>query len=97
MVEINVDTNKIQEASKDIIAITEEMNELITFIFETIQKISNANGGAWIGDSANQFVYEAMIDKANYITLKNDIYEFGKYLGDYAHTMDKEITEVEGK
>lgn len=93
MTQINIDTTKIRECGTEIIELSKEMNEIITTMFN---RISNMNSitGEWIGASATSFIEEAKIDKIQYLNIKSNIYNYGKFLLDYADTMEQKINEV---
>ena len=93
MKQINVDTVKIRECGKDIMELSIELNEIINTMFNRINNMSNASG-EWIGTSANDFIQLAKIDRIQYLNMKDSIYTSGKYLVDYANTMERVINEV---
>lgn len=92
MTQINIDTTKIRECGTEIIELSKEMNEIITIMFNRISNITTT--GEWIGVSAASFIEEAKIDKIQYLNIKNNIYSYGKFLLDYADTMEQKINEV---
>lgn len=88
----NIDTVRIRECGQEIVELSKGMNTLVNELFDRICKMSDR--GIWIGESANQFISEAQIDKIQYLNMKDSIYNYGKYLIDYADSMDKTIGEV---
>lgn len=93
MSEIHVDTAKIKECGQDIVDLSTTLAEIINTMFNRINNINKVTG-EWVGSSATDFVNKANLDKNQYITMKNQIYQHGKYLIDYANEMENKITEV---
>ena len=93
MKDINMDTQRIRECGNDIMSLSVELNEIITVLFNHINTLNNKTG-EWKGNSANHFIADANIDKIQYLKMKDSIYQNGKYLTDYADSMEKIINEV---
>lgn len=93
MTQINIDTTKIRECGTEIIELSKEMNEIITTMFTRINNM-NVTTGEWVGASANLFTETAKIDELQYLNIKSNIYNYGKFLLDYADTMEQKINEV---
>ena len=91
--EIKNDTLKIKEASNDIIRISNEINEIIENLYTLIQKVSSASG-IWSGMSSQTFIEKALIEKTEQVALKNNIFDIGKMLAEYADSLEQRISEV---
>ena len=79
MTEFQMDTIKLKECGKDIINLTQELNEALTTLFTRIDNMPTVTG-EWVGDSANEFVRILNIEKKDYIALKNNLADYGKLL-----------------
>ena len=93
MTKLNIDTTKIREAGTTMVTLSGEIDEIFNVIFDEINTISEKSG-SWVGYSANQFIHNARIDKANYITFKNEVCEYGKFLKEYADSLEETINET---
>ena len=93
MQQIDIDTIKIRECGKDIISLSIEMKEIIDTMFKRINNI-NISTGEWLGDSADLYIKEALIDKIQYLNMQDSIYKNGKYLIEYSDNMERIANEV---
>ena len=91
--EIKNDIESIREAGADLSNLSREINEIIDELFEKIKKLPTTAGG-WAGLGADKFVYDALVDKGEYIAVKKRICYMGKYLNDYANELEARINEV---
>lgn len=90
MANVLVDTKKIQEAGNDIIRLTEELNEAINTLYSRISSVNSYSGG-WTGTSAEEFIRKSNIEKKQYVELKNQLFNCGKFL---LNTADRYETTV---
>lgn len=90
---INVDTIKMRECGKDIIKITNTLNELYNGLFSRISNMPT-NTGEWVGESADKFVTLANIDKVQYLNYNNEIAKMGKLLVDYSYKFENDCNNV---
>lgn len=93
MTQLNIDTNKIRECGASIIELSKEVNEIVATMFTRINNMSISTG-EWVGTSANVFIKNANIDKLQYLNMRTSIYNYGKFLLDYADTLEQKINEV---
>ena len=93
MAEINVDTVKLKECGKDIMALTTELNEVLFNLFERINKIP-VTTREWTGNAANEFVYKLNIEKKYYLALNNNIYRYGKILYESSCNLEQITKEL---
>ena len=92
MASLNVDTKKIREAGITIMALSNELGANITDLFDRLVKIPTVSF-EWVGSSALEFSRLANAEKIDYINLKNNLYNYGKYLVDTAEDMERAIQE----
>lgn len=90
---IDINSNYIKEAGNDIIALTKEIGELLNNTFSLIENMPTRTG-EWQGDTAKSFAESAKIDKTNYTKLNSDINKYGKYLVDYASSMESIVARM---
>lgn len=96
MAEIQVDTKKLNECGNEIMKLANELNEELDMLFKRIENIPTVTH-EWVGDSANKFAALSKIDKVQYYTLKDALYNHGKYLVESANLLDSTIQAVKGK
>ena len=73
MANVKVDTKKMQEMGNDIIRLSLEFNEAINMLYSRISSINSENNSAWVGSGASEFVRRALIEKKQYVTLKDQL------------------------
>ena len=93
MAEINVDTVKLKECGKDIMALTTELKEVLFSLYNRIDKMPSTTG-EWTGNAAKDFVYRLNIEKKYYLALNNNIYKYGKILYESAYNLEQVTKEL---
>lgn len=93
MKDIYIDTKKVKECGQDIMKLSMELGETIHTMFRRIQNMNNTTY-EWVGASATAFIASSNIDKLQYLNMQDSIYKDGKYLVDYADSMECLISEV---
>lgn len=88
MANINVDTVKLRECGKDIMLLTSELNELLNSLYSDIENVS------WSGNAANNFKRKLNNEKVCYVSLKDNIYSYGKLLCDAADQIEVGIDKI---
>lgn len=88
MANINIDTVELKEIGKEIMMLTSELNVLLDSLYS---EIGNA---PWSGIAANEFKKKMNNEKVCYISLKDNIYSYGKLLYDAADQFDLSINEI---
>src|SRR5574344_399034 len=81
MAELKVDTVKMHECSKEIMDLSNTINETLTKIFDRFDNICTKTH-EWSGDSETEFVKRLDIEKIDYYEFKDEIYQYGRYLED---------------
>ena len=94
MSEIHIDTTKIKECGTDVVSLSSELYEIIDTMFRRINNVNKVTG-EWVGSSADIFINKANVDKLQYLTMQNQIYQYGKWLIDYANKMEDVVKEVQ--
>lgn len=92
MSKIYLNTTDIKESGRELVELSKEFNEIVNILFSQISTLDTAN--VWIGESANLFKQYADKEKIQYYNLKDNIYNYGKYLIDYANGMENAVSEV---
>ena len=90
---IDLDTNRIRECGQDIIRLTNELNELIHGLFDRICNMPEV-AQEWVGVSANEYARIAKIDKIQYLTLKDELCQEGKFLVEQADVIEQELQQL---
>lgn len=93
MVEIKLDTEKIRSCGNMLIELSNELNEAINCFFNRICDMPTITG-EWISDSAVEYSRIAKLDKVQYITLKNELMNEGKFLVSQAEIIEQEIASL---
>lgn len=88
MANINVDTIKLRECGKDIMLLTSELNELLDSLYSDIEN------APWSGSSAIEFKRKLNNEKVCYISLKDNIYSYGKLLCNAADQIEAGIDKI---
>ena len=89
----DIDTKELYNLGSDIMKLSNELNEELEGLFNRITNMSKVTQ-EWVGDSANEYVRKAKIEKADYIKYKNSLYKYGKTLCDIAVEYDNAIAKV---
>ncbi len=89
---IDVDTTKLKNDGETIVKLSNDFNDLCNKLYSRIYNMPY-NTQEWMGVSAVGFAGNAMNDKKYMVDFKNELYEFGKKMIDFANTYDLEITK----
>jgi len=92
MTEINVNTKSMIDAGNDIIAIANEIGEIVEEMFTRIERMPTVTK-EWVGSSAEAFVQSARSDKQEYLNLKSALVYYGKVLVNCGQNYDNIITK----
>lgn len=90
MSNLNVDTVKLKESGKDIIALTRELNEEFEMLFTRISNMGTRTL-EWIGPSSEKFIKRTNIEKTQYVKLVNTLNKYGKVLVEVASNYDRVV------
>lgn len=88
MASLDIDTRKIREAGMSIMNLSNELGANINDLFDRLVKIPTVSF-EWVGNSALEFSRIANAEKIDYINLKNNLYNYGKFLVDTAEDMER--------
>lgn len=91
MAELKVDTVKMHECSKEIMDLSNTINETLTKIFDRFDNICTKTH-EWSGDSETEFVKRLDIEKIDYYEFKDEIYQYGRYLDDRTSKIERVTT-----
>lgn len=84
---IDLDTSKLRECGKDIVKLSEDLNEMINLFYDRIINIP-IKTGEWYGNSADEFAEKAKLDKQEAIEFKKCLCNYGTILIDNANKYD---------
>lgn len=90
---MKIDKEKINECGHDLMMLSNEMNSLISDMFDNLSSIQRNN--SWVGNSAEKFIKQIELDKLDAIDLKNELYQYGKYLQLVSEKYEDIINECE--
>lgn len=90
MAEIKVDTGKLSNCGKEIMELSNDLNESFDGLFNRIDNILTETH-EWTGDAAIKFVEKIDKEKIDYFEMKDTIYAYGKYIESSAEELDKAI------
>ena len=93
MADVNIDTEKMKECGKDIMALSAEIGDEFNYIFDKIINMPTITL-EWTGDSALAYANKIKHDKVRYIEFKKQLYEYGKALVDYANVLEIQISKL---
>lgn len=79
MAEFKVDTVKLRETGKDIIKLTNELNEVFNLLFSRINNMP-VTTKEWTGNAALEFVRKINIERKYYNAFKDNLCSYGKLL-----------------
>ena len=88
MANLDIDTRKIREAGISMINLANELGSNINDLFERLEKIPTVSC-EWVGESAMEFSRIANAEKIDYVNLKNNLYNYGKFLVNTAEDMER--------
>lgn len=89
----DIDTKELNQCGIDIMELSSELNDAFVELFDRLSNI-NTKTGEWIGNSANEYVKQIKVEKAEYINFKNSIYKYGKTLCEIAAEYEAAIKKV---
>lgn len=92
MANLYVDTIKLKESGNEIIKLSNEFNSNVNDLFDRLVKIPTVSL-EWVGESALEFSRIANVEKIDYINLKNNLYNYGKFLIDTAEEIESAMQE----
>lgn len=87
MAKVDVDTKKLRECGNDIIKLSVEIGETIDGLFNRIANMP-VTTKEWFGPAATEFARRANIEKQDYVSVKSNISNFGKFLVAIADNYD---------
>ena len=90
---IDITTNNIEQAGKDINLITNEIKEIFDDTFTVIDDMIIKNS-VWMGNSANEYHSFVSTDKSNYTLFREQLNKFGNYLSEYADETNMRLSEI---
>ena len=93
MNDFEIDTKELYTLGSDIMKLSGELNEEFEELFKRITNV-NKTTGEWIGNSANEFVARAKLEKVEYVKFKNSLYNYGKSLCDIATEYENAMAKV---
>lgn len=93
MAQIEADTNKMRECGNDIMQLAIEIGEQFNNLFNRIQNMP-VKTGEWTGVAASTFVSSVLSEKAQYMQLKDELYNYGKYLVEGSNDLESEIRSL---
>lgn len=93
MAQIEADTNKMRECGNDIMQLAIEIGDQFNNLFNRIQNMP-VKTGEWTGVAASTFVSSVLAEKAQYMQLKDELYNYGKYLVEGANDLESEIRSL---
>ena len=92
--EVYIDTDKVNNAGKDIMMLSNDLNSAIDEMFNRLTLMS-AKTHEWVGDSTLKYEKACKVDKEEYAELKNEVYNLGKFLTDVANSYDVTVKKDE--
>lgn len=90
---IDITTENIEQAGKDINLITNEIKEIFDDTFTIIDDMIMKNS-AWMGNSAIEYRADANLDKGNYALFREQLNKFGNSLSEYADETNTRLSEI---
>ncbi len=93
MAEIKVDTVKMRECGNDIMRISNEIGNEFDNLFNRLINMPTKTF-EWTGMAAKSYASKMKTEKSEYIQLKNNLYNYGKYLVDCANNLDGKISNL---
>lgn len=90
-----VDTKKLDESGKDIIALTKELNEEFSALFTRIANM-NTRTFEWVGNASEEFIRRTNIEKVQYTKMVNTLNKYGKTLVDAAEEYESYANKIGG-
>lgn len=93
MEKLVVDTKKLEESGKDIIALTKELNEEFSALFTRIANM-NTRTFEWVGTASQDFIRRTNIEKTQYTKMLNTLNKYGKILIEAAEDYEKHANKI---
>ena len=88
-----VDTKKLEESGKDIIALTRELNEEFSALFTRIANM-NTRTFEWVGTASQDFIRRTNIEKVQYRKMLNTLNKYGKVLIETSQDYEKYTNKI---
>ena len=88
-----VDTKKLDESGRDIIALTKELNEEFSALFTRIANMSTRTY-EWVGSASEDFIRRTNIEKVQYTKMVNTLNKYGKTLVDTAEEYERYANKI---
>lgn len=85
-----IDTNKIEEIGNDIIALATEYQVEINKLFKRLNEVPTVTR-EWVGQSANKYFNLIALDKNDFLTVGNQLRNFGKQVTNVAESFNRQI------
>ena len=92
-----VDTDELSSLVTDINALVQEYNREINRLFTKFSNVPTVTK-EWVGDSAEYYFSNIMLDKSDFLNFGNQLYEYTKYLNTICssvHSRVKNCKQVE--
>lgn len=93
MEKLVVDTKKLEESGKDIIALTKELKEEFSALFTRIANM-NTRTFEWVGNASQDFIRRTNIEKVQYTKMLNTLNKYGKILIQTAEDYEKHVNKI---
>lgn len=93
MEKLVVDTKKLNQDGKDIIALTKELSEAFTALFTRIENMNNKTF-EWVGAASQEFIRRTNIEKIEYTKMINTLNKYGKTLVNAAQEYEEHIKKI---
>ncbi len=93
MQKLIVDTTKLRESGKDLLALTKELNEELNVFFERITNIG-IKTNEWSGISKQNFVMRTNSEKIYYNKILNTLVNYSKILTTAADEYDTHVRNL---
>lgn len=87
MARVNVDTNKMRECGSNIVNLSKEYLSIVNALFTRLSKVNQ--NGEWSGVSADKFIENVNKSKNSYISLGNQLKQYGDVLIQNANEFDR--------
>lgn len=87
MARVNVDTNKMRECGSNIVNLSREYLSIVNALFTRLSKVNQ--NGEWSGVSADKFIENISKNKNSYISLGNQLKQYGDVLIQSANEFDR--------
>ena len=88
MSKLNIDTNKLKNCGTDVMDLAISYGEYIDGLFKSLENVS------WAGVSSDEFVERLKLEKKQYLQLKNNLYNEGKFFKESALELENTINSI---